>query len=124
MVNAELVIGANYGDEGKGLFTEFLSQSQDNSIVVLANGGCQRGHTVNDTQYGKHVFHHFGSGTLQEKQTYFASTYLLNPMQFCKEYDELQAILGKAPIAFRHPDCIIQLPVDIAWTWQFSSSVK
>ena len=38
-------------------------------------------------------------------------------MQFCKEYDELQAILGKAPIAFRHPDCIIQLPVDIALNW-------
>ena len=116
-MKVDIVIGANYGDEGKGLFTEFLSQSQDNSIVVLANGGCQRGHTVNDPQYGKHVFHHFGSGTLRGKPTYFASTYLLNPMQFCKEYDELQAILGKAPIAFRHPDCIIQLPVDIALNW-------
>ena len=67
MVNAELVIGANYGDEGKGLFTEFLSKTCQNPIVVLANGGSQRGHTVNDPVLGKHVFHHFGSGTLASR---------------------------------------------------------
>ena len=80
-MKVDIVIGANYGDEGKGLFTEFLSQSPDNSIVVLVNGGSQRGHTVNDPTYGKHVFHHFGSGTLAGVPTYFAKSYLINPMQ-------------------------------------------
>lgn len=84
-MKVDVVIGANYGDEGKGLVTEFLSSSSENSIVVLANGGSQRGHTVNDPVYGKHVFHHFGSGTLRGKPTYFAESFLLNPMQFVKE---------------------------------------
>lgn len=117
MVNVEIVVGANYGDEGKGLFTEFLSKSCDNPVVVLANGGSQRGHTVNDPKLGKHVFHHFGSGTLCGIPTYFAGTFLLNPMQFMKEHDELSAMLGHAPTAFRSEDCYIQFPFDIALNW-------
>lgn len=111
-MNIEVVIGANYGDEGKGLFTEYLSTKHDNSIVVLVNGGCQRGHTVNDPKYGKHVFHHFGAGTFRNRPTYFMHTFLLNPMQFMKEYNELVE-LGVTPVCYRHPDCNFQIPVDI-----------
>lgn len=117
MVNAELVIGANYGDEGKGLFTEFLSKTCHKPIVMLANGGSQRGHTVNDPRFGKHVFHHFGSGTFNGVPTYFAGTFLLNPMQFVKELDELTLMLGHAPTAFRSEHCYIQFPFDIALNW-------
>lgn len=132
-MKVDIVIGANYGDEGKGLFTEFLSKSSDNSIVVLANGGSQRGHTVNDPTYGKHVFHHFGSGTLAGVPTYFAKSYLLNPMQFVKEKDELEAIFRtknveldspnslltptRNVVSYRDHDCFVQLPVDIALNW-------
>ena len=117
MVNAELVIGANYGDEGKGLFTEFLSKTCHNPIVVLANGGSQRGHTVNDPVLGKHVFHHFGSGTLAGRPTFFAGSFLLNPMQFAKEHAELTKMLGHAPVSFRAKNCYIQFPFDIALNW-------
>lgn len=133
-MNIDIVIGANYGDEGKGLFTEFLSKSSDNSIVVLANGGSQRGHTVNDPIYGKHVFHHFGAGTLARVPTYFAKSYLLNPMQFVKEKDELEALISSKKIAtnslnsftilpdmnvvsYRDHNCFVQLPIDIALNW-------
>ena len=61
----KIVIGANFGDEGKGLITDFFSYCLP-TLVVMSNGGAQRGHTV-DTADGKHhVFKHFGSGTFLE----------------------------------------------------------
>ena len=117
----EAVIGANYGDEGKGLLTDFICKDNPGSLVVMTNGGSQRGHTVEHEDGTKHVFHHFGSGTFRNKPTYFPQPYLLNPMQFVKEYDELCAI-GYRPFAFRHPDCILQLPSDIAMNWHLEKS--
>ena len=64
MKDIKIVIGANFGDEGKGLMTDYFS-SNPNTIVVCSNGGAQRGHTVFESTTGtRHVFHHFGSGTL------------------------------------------------------------
>ena len=40
------VIGANFGDEGKGLVTNKLAEKLTNAIVVRHNGGAQAGHTV------------------------------------------------------------------------------
>lgn len=115
-MNVEAVIGANYGDEGKGLFTDYLCVNRPNPVVVMSNGGSQRGHTVVLEDGTRHVFHHFGSGTLRDVPTYFPKQYLLNPMQFANEYEELEK-MGHTPKSFRHPDCIIQLPCDIALNW-------
>lgn len=38
MKNVKIVIGANFGDEGKGLMTDYFT-SGSNDIVVLSNGG-------------------------------------------------------------------------------------
>ena len=57
MKNVKIVIGANFGDEGKGLMTDYFT-SGSNDIVVLSNGGAQRGHTVTKTNGIRHVFHH------------------------------------------------------------------
>ena len=109
----EVVIGANYGDEGKGLFTEYLCRNRPKSLVVMSNGGCQRGHTVNNTEKQiRHVFHHFGSGTLVGAPTVLSKTFLLNPIMFVQEYDELLH-LGIAPDAHRSSECVIQLPSDM-----------
>ena len=111
-MKVEAVIGANYGDEGKGLVTEFLCLSKDKTIVALANGGCQRGHTVIDRQFGRHVFHHFGSGTFHGAPTCFCGDFLLNPMQFVREYGELETV-GVKPVSYRETCCNFQLPIDI-----------
>ena len=111
-MTVEAVIGANYGDEGKGLVTEFLCLSKDKAVVALANGGCQRGHTVTDRRFGRHVFHHFGSGTFRNAPTCFCRDYLLNPMQFVREYGELEAA-GVKPVSYREIRCNFQLPIDI-----------
>lgn len=112
-MNVEVVIGANYGDEGKGLVTEFCCRNSDSPLVVLSNGGCQRGHTVNNVEKGiRHVFHHFGSGTLLGAPSIYSKTYLLNPIKYIEERQELEKD-GIKPIAFRAPGCILQLPGDM-----------
>ena len=120
-MTVEAVIGANYGDEGKGLVTEFLCLSTDRTIVALANGGCQRGHTVTDRRFGRHVFHHFGSGTFRGAPTCFCGDFLLNPMQFVREYGELETV-GVKPVSYREICCHFQLPIDIYLNRLFEKS--
>ena len=53
------VVGANWGDEGKGKITDMLSESAD--IIVRFQGGANAGHTiVND--YGTFALHTLPSG--------------------------------------------------------------
>lgn len=106
------VVGANYGDEGKGGVTHWLSSrfKKGQVLNVLYNGGMQRGHTV---QYGykRHVFHCYGSGTFVRAKTYWAKSFLVDPEAAKIEYDSL---FEDAPdIIFAHPKCRIVTPWDI-----------
>lgn len=59
-MEAAVVIGANYGDEGKGLITDYLAAlDHSNTLVVRFNGGAQAGHTVQTPSGLRHVFSHF-----------------------------------------------------------------
>lgn len=86
------VIGAAFGDEGKGLITDWLAYRNLNSIVVRYNGGAQAGHTVVMPEGRRHVFHHFGAGTLAGCQTYLSRYFIVNPFLWVKERDELKDI--------------------------------
>jgi adenylosuccinate synthase len=96
MTDIKVVIGANFGDEGKGLMTDYFCHKalnrNENCIVILSNGGAQRGHTVTAPDGTQHVFHHFGSGTLVGADTYCISDYILNPMTFVKEWVDLRQL--------------------------------
>lgn len=53
------IVGANWGDEGKGKITEMLAQDSD--IIIRFQGGANAGHTIiND--YGKFALHTLPSG--------------------------------------------------------------
>ncbi len=55
------IVGANWGDEGKGKVTDLLAETSD--IVVRFQGGANAGHTIiND--YGKFALHLIPSGAL------------------------------------------------------------
>lgn len=108
----KIVVGANYGDEGKGLATNYFTKNKENSVVVLSNGGSQRGHTVVTNSGIRHVFHHFGSGTFNGAVTYIPEDFILNPIVFHKEYDELKE-LGYEPKVFINPNCMITTPIDM-----------
>lgn len=116
MTNIKIVIGANFGDEGKGLMTDYFCdkamKNGEDCIVVCSNGGAQRGHTVVTPSGEKHVFHHFGSGTLVGADTYLCEEYILNPMVFREEYDELTK-LGHNPNIYVHRDCRWSTPYDM-----------
>ena len=60
------VVGANWGDEGKGKITDTLSDGAD--VVIRFQGGANAGHTiVND--YGKFALHTLPSGVFHQKIT-------------------------------------------------------
>lgn len=112
-VDAKFVIGANYGDEGKGLATNFFAQNASNKVInILFNGGSQRGHTVELKDGTRHVFHHFGSGTFAGADTFFDVHFIVNPMNFVKEYCEL-VDLGYKPVCYINPNCRVTTPFDV-----------
>jgi adenylosuccinate synthase len=89
-VRAIAVIGANFGDEGKGLLTDALAaRDPDRTVVVRFNGGAQAGHTVVTTAGRRHVFHHFGAGSLAGARTFLSRHFLVNPFLWDKERREL-----------------------------------
>ena len=117
MTDIKVVVGANFGDEGKGLMTDYFCHNATSKnktcIVVMSNGGAQRGHTVNLLDGKKHVFNHFGSGTFVGADTYCPSEFILNPMQFVKELEDLQQLLVRMPIVYVETLCRWSTPYDM-----------
>lgn len=114
------IIGANYGDEGKGLMTDYFAHEAiskgEKCIVALTNGGPQRGHTVVTPEGRTHVFHHFGSGTLAGADTYFTNKFILNPMIFVDEYKQLQDVIEDKNIKiFASRSCKVTTPFDMLY---------
>jgi adenylosuccinate synthase len=113
MKTGKVVIGANYGDEGKGLLTDyFASHAPDNSLVVRFNGGAQAGHTVVTPDGRRHVFSHFGSGTFVGAPTFLSKFFIVNPLIFVKEYSDLQR-LGAAPQIIIDRNAMMTTPFDM-----------
>lgn len=108
---ARAVIGANFGDEGKGVVTDYLC-SQGAGVVVRFNGGAQSGHTVVTPNGSRHVFSHFGSGSFLNVPTYLSQYFTCNPILFLREMDTLQR-LGVTPVIYAHPDCLVTTFVDM-----------
>jgi adenylosuccinate synthase len=110
-MHAKVVIGANYGDEGKGLVTDFLARRHNVDCVVRFNGGAQAGHTVCTPQH-RHVFHHLGSATLVGVPTYLSRFFICNPYIFHKEWQQLR-MLGAHPEVTVHPLALVTTPYDM-----------
>ena len=60
------VVGANWGDEGKGKITDMLAQDAD--IIVRFQGGANAGHTIVNN-YGKFSLHTLPSGVFYDHTT-------------------------------------------------------
>lgn len=116
MTNIKVVIGSNFGDEGKGLMTDYFCHQSvlrdESCIVVMSNGGAQRGHTVVDPSGKRHIFKHFGSGTFAGADTYCTEDYILNPMTFRQEYEDI-ANMGYFPNVYAHYGCRWSTPFDM-----------
>ena len=62
----QAVVGANWGDEGKGKITDMLAEKAD--IIVRFQGGANAGHTIVNN-YGKFALHTLPSGVFYDHTT-------------------------------------------------------
>ena len=80
-----VVVGAGFGDEGKGSVTDFLTRKHKAGTVVRFNGGPQAGHNVLTSNGKHHVFSQFGSGTFAGARTHLNRFMLVNPVTMLTE---------------------------------------
>ena len=113
----KVVIGANFGDEGKGLMTDYfcakLAETHDGVLDIRHNGGAQAGHNIVTPDGKQHVFRHFGAGSFVDGvSTYLSEEFILNPIIFCQELKELRD-LGLDPAVYVNKNCRITTPCDM-----------
>ncbi|MCR5283826.1 MAG: adenylosuccinate synthase [Lachnospiraceae bacterium] len=60
------IVGANWGDEGKGKITDMLAEKAD--IIIRFQGGANAGHTIVNN-YGKFALHTLPSGVFYDHTT-------------------------------------------------------
>ena len=81
------VVGANWGDEGKGKITDMLAQKAD--IVIRYQGGANAGHTIKN-EYGKFALHTLPSGAFSKGVVnVIGNGVALNVRQVLKEIREI-----------------------------------
>jgi adenylosuccinate synthase len=78
---ATAVIGANYGDEGKGLVSCNRAEERRNSLTVFYNGGFQRSHTINylGIDYPCRIT---AAGFVHGSHTYYAPDFVIEPVSW------------------------------------------
>jgi len=82
------IVGAQWGDEGKGRIIDYLAQNVD--VVIRFQGGDNAGHTVIN-EYGKHALHLIPSGIFNPKTTnIIGSGCVVNPQSLLEEMDSLR----------------------------------
>lgn len=77
------IVGANWGDEGKGKITDMLAETSD--IVVRFQGGANAGHTIINN-YGRFSLHLMPSGVFYDHTTsVLGNGVALDIEKFCAE---------------------------------------
>lgn len=95
------VIGKNFGDEGKGLATDYFSNTEGSVLGVRHNGGAQSGHTVEIKESDKRfVFHELSSGSFRSADTFWASTYFPDIYKLRDEIEAFKELSGFIPRIF------------------------
>ncbi|MCD8328988.1 MAG: adenylosuccinate synthase [Ruminococcus sp.] len=107
------IVGANWGDEGKGKMTDMLACNAD--IVIRFQGGANAGHTiVND--YGKFALHTLPSGVFNSNTTnIIGNGVALNIPVFFNELKEVVSRDVPMPKILISDRCQIVMPYHIAF---------
>ncbi len=107
------IVGANWGDEGKGKMTDMLACDAD--VVIRFQGGANAGHTiVND--YGKFALHTLPSGVFNSNTTnIIGNGVALNIPVFFNELKEVVSRGVPAPKILISDRCQIVMPYHIAF---------
>jgi adenylosuccinate synthase len=87
-VPATVIVGAQWGDEGKGKIVDLLARDSD--LVCRYNGGPNAGHTIvadGETYKLKHI----PSGILQGKECVIGAGCVVDPQVLIEELDDLES---------------------------------
>jgi adenylosuccinate synthase len=88
-MGATVIIGGQWGDEGKAKVVDFLMGDHD--VVVRFQGGANAGHTV-VSELGKFAFHQIPSGLLYPRVTgILGNGMVIDPFAFLQEFKDLSA---------------------------------
>jgi adenylosuccinate synthase len=105
-MDGAIVVGAQWGDEGKGKIVDFLSQDMD--VVVRFNGGANAGHTV--FYNGREVrLHQIPSGVLNGKVCVLGNGMVIDPAELVSEIENLASI-GINPSIFISDRATVIMP--------------
>ena len=81
------VVGANWGDEGKGKITDTLADKAD--VVIRFQGGANAGHTIVNN-YGKFALHTMPSGVFHQNiMNIIGNGVAFDITKFMKELNEI-----------------------------------
>ncbi len=84
------VVGANWGDEGKGKITDVLAEHAD--IIVRFQGGANAGHTIKNS-YGKFALHTLPSGVFYDHTTSIIGNGVA--LDILKLFEEIKSITDR-----------------------------
>jgi adenylosuccinate synthase len=85
---ATVIVGAQWGDEGKGKIVDLLAQHSD--MVCRYQGGPNAGHTI-VAEGETYKFKHMPSGILWGKECVLGAGCVIDPEVFIEELDDLEA---------------------------------
>lgn len=109
MRKIDVIIGLNYGDEGKGHIVDYLANNSEvPTAIIRFNGGAQAGHTVK-VENKRHIFQHIGSGSFSGAATILSRFFVVNPILFINEYISLNKKLN----IYVDPRSYVTTPYDV-----------
>lgn len=118
-MSIKVVIGAGYGDEGKGLATDYFCdwfRGQENRVLnIKFNGGAQGGHTVErivNNRYLHWVFAQYGAGTFAGADTYLGPKFQVDVELLLNEKEHLENMMYNIGKVYIDKRCPVSIPVD------------
>ena len=107
------IVGANWGDEGKGKITDVLAETSD--VVVRFQGGANAGHTIIN-EYGKFALHLLPSGVFHQNiANVIGPGVALDIEKLLKEYDGIVERGVPAPKLYISDRAQVMLPYHVAF---------
>ncbi len=104
----QIIVGANWGDEGKGKVTDLLAEKS--SVVVRFQGGANAGHTIIN-EYGKFALHLLPSGVFHPNVTNIIGPGVaLNVESLLRELQALEERGVPAPKLLISDRCQVMMP--------------
>jgi adenylosuccinate synthase len=116
MANVNILVGAQWGDEGKGKWIDVLASEAD--IVARFQGGNNAGHTLY-TKGQKVVLHQIPSGIFRDDQiAVLGAGVVVNPTELIKEIEKVRQFVKI------NPDCLwISEKANLITPWHIAKDV-